>query len=730
MSTASTSVPAVTHRIEDGVGIITWLDTARPMNVMSEPALLAFEASLNALLADPGVKGVVITSGRKEFVVGADITMLVSLREAPVEKAFADIRRLQTAFRAMETQPKPVAAAIPGDALGGGLELAMACHRRFVADEPGTKLGLPEVMLGLLPGAGGTQRLPRLIGAQEALKLATAGKTVNPAKALKLGLVDEVVPAAELLDKACAWVRSHTGKAIQPWDKPGFQVPHTRYMDDMWLQTFGAGTALLRKETRGKYPAPQAIMSCIYQGVQLPVDAALKFEARQFVTLLKSPVSRAMTRTLWFGRNRANKLDKRPAGVAKTVFTQVGVLGAGVMGAGIAIVTAEAGIRCVLVDVSDEAAARGQAYAADYWQRQVAKGRISVAKKEELVARIVPTGDYAKLAGSQLVIEAVFEDRALKARVTRTAEEAIGSSGVFGTNTSTLPITGLAEASTRPARFIGIHFFSPVEKMPLVEIIRGQATGDEATAVAMDYVAAIRKTPIVVNDARGFYTSRVFGTYAREAFEMLHEGFAPALIENTGRRTGMPMGPFELLDMIGVDTAQKIGTSAAKEVGWEALLKRGENPKNLELLDWMVLEHGRVGQKAGKGFYDYGPDRQPTGLWPELARRFYRGAEAPDRAGVLALEQRFLHIQALETVRCLEEGVLMAADDADVGSILGWGFAPWTGGVLSYIDGIGVARFHADCQALAAKHGPRFEPPALLARMAVAGERFYPVEPS
>jgi 3-hydroxyacyl-CoA dehydrogenase / enoyl-CoA hydratase / 3-hydroxybutyryl-CoA epimerase len=717
----------VTARVDNGVGILTWLDTARPMNVMSEAALLAFEAGLQSLLADPAVKGVVVTSGRKEFVVGADISMLVGLRDAPAQKAFDDIRRLQNAFRALETQPKPVAAAIPGDALGGGLELAMSCHRRFVADDAAIKLGLPEVMLGLLPGAGGTQRLPRLVGAQEALKLATAGKTVNPAKALKLGLVDEVVSAAELLERACAWVRGFSGKALQPWDKPGFQAPHTRYMDDLWLQTFGAGSALLRKETRGKYPAPQAIMACIYQGLQLGMDAALKHEARQFVSLLKGPVSRAMTRTLWFGRNRANKLDKRPAGVAKTVFTQVGVLGAGVMGAGIAIVTAEAGIRCLLVDVSDEAAARGKAYCDDYWQRQAAKGRISAERKAELCSRIVATADYAQLAGSQLVIEAVFEDRALKARVTKMTEEAIGEAGVFGSNTSTLPITGLAEASMRPARFIGIHFFSPVEKMPLVEIIRGKATGDEATAVAMDYVAAIRKTPIVVNDARGFYTSRVFGTYAREAFEMLHEGIAPALIENAGRRTGMPMGPFELIDMIGVDTAQKIGTSAAHEVGWETLLKKGENPKNLELLDWMVLEHGRVGQKAGKGFHDYGADRKPTALWPELARRFDRGTAVPD---VKALEKRFLHIQALETVRCVDEGVVMAADDADVGSIFGWGFAPWTGGVLSYVDGIGVAQFLADCEALAAKHGPRFEPPALLRRMAAAGERFYTVEPS
>jgi 3-hydroxyacyl-CoA dehydrogenase / enoyl-CoA hydratase / 3-hydroxybutyryl-CoA epimerase len=717
--------PPVTHAVEDGVGIVTWLDADRPMNVMSEAALLAFDAAMQALLADPSVKGVVVTSGRKEFVVGADIGMLVSLREASAEHAFAQVQRLSFLLRALETQPKPIVAAITGDALGGGLELALACHRRIVADDPALKLGFPEVMLGLLPGAGGTQRMPRLIGAQESLKLITTGKNLNPAKALKLGLIDEVLPAGEVLARAKAWVSAFTGKAVQPWDKPGYQVPQTRYMDDMWMQVFGAGNALLRKETRGNYPAPQAIMACIYQGLQIGMEAALKHEGRQFVKLLHGPVSRAMTRTLWFSRNRANKLDKRPAGVPATRFEKVGVLGAGVMGAGIAIVTAEAGIPCVLLDVSNEAAARGKAYAADYWQRQVNKGRLPAAKRDALLDRLHAGSDYAELAGAQLVIEAVFEDRSLKARVTRMAEDAIGPEGVFGTNTSTLPITGLAEASTRPARFIGIHFFSPVEKMPLVEIIRGQRTDDAATAVAMDYVAAIRKTPIVVNDSRGFYTSRVFGTYAREAFEMLHEGYSPALIENAGKLTGMPMGPFELTDMIGVDTAQKIGQATLDEVGEAAMLAKGENLANLELLNWMVLEHQRPGQKAGRGFYDY-KDRTPVSLWPALAARYQRDVPAPD---VGLLKRRLLHIQALETVRCLEEGVLTAADDADVGSIFGWGFAPWTGGVLSYIDGIGVARFEAECRELARMHGKRFEPPALLQRMAAEGARFYPTEP-
>jgi 3-hydroxyacyl-CoA dehydrogenase / enoyl-CoA hydratase / 3-hydroxybutyryl-CoA epimerase len=716
---------ALTVSMRDQVAILTWNDSSQPMNVMSEPALLAFDAALQTALADPAVRGVVITSGRREFVVGADISMLTTMREQTPAAAFAAVQRLSFAFRAMETQTKPVIAALNGDALGGGLELAMACHGRLCANDPSIKLGLPEVMLGLLPGAGGTQRLPRLIGAQEALKVLTTGKPLRPDKALKLGLVDELVAPELLLDRACEWISSGQAPSAQRWDKPGYTPPQTRYMDELWMQTFGAGNALLRKEARGNYPAPQAIMACVYHGLQISMEAALKYEGRQFVALLHGRVSRAMTRTLWFGRNRANKLEKRPLGIAKTQFSKVGVLGAGVMGAGIAIVTAEAGIDCVLLDVSNEAAERGRQYCIDYWQRQLGKGRLDLKRRDALIARLRATADYADLAGAELVIEAVFEDRAIKARVTQATEAVTAPTSVFGSNTSTLPISGLAQGSTRPAQYIGIHFFSPVEKMPLVEIIRGQQTSDAATAVAMDYVQAIKKTPIVVNDARGFYTSRVFGTYAREAFEMLHEGIDPVLIENAGKLAGMPMGPFELTDMIGVDTAHKIGLATAQEVGWEALIAKGENPENLKLLEWLVVEQQRPGQKIGRGFYDY-DSRKPTVLWAGLRERFPGRVDGVD---VADLKRRFLHIQALETVRCLEENVVTAADDADVGSIFGWGFAPFTGGVMSYIDGIGVAQFLADCRAYTERLGARFRPPLKLIDMAAGGGRFYPVEP-
>ncbi len=709
----------------DGIGVITWEDPGRPMNVLSETALAAFDEHVQKLLADPACKGVVITSGRKEFVVGADISMLTRMRELPKEQILAGILRISSAFRALEKQKKPLVAAINGDALGGGLELALACHYRVVADNPRIKLGLPEVQLGLLPGAGGTQRLPRLIGPQEALMLITQGKPVDPQTALRLGMVHEVVPADQLVARAKAVLREGKVKPEQPWDRPGFVPPGPRPLDDAWNQLFTAGVAMLRAQTYDNFPAPRAIMACVYHGMQLPIDSGLKFEARKFLSLLTGPVSRAMTRTLWFGRNRANKLEKRPKGVPPTEFRQVGILGAGLMGSGIAIVSAEAGIPVVLLDLTKEQAEKGKNNAADYWQRKVEKRRLAPEKRAKLLDLIRPTANFADLAGSQLVVEAVFEDREVKAKVTKAAVEVVGSSAVFGSNTSTLPITGLAEATKHPDAFIGIHFFSPVEQMPLVEIIRGRKTGDRATAVAMDFVRAIRKTPVVVNDSRGFFTSRVFSTYTREAIEMLREGIDPIVIEHAGKSTGMPMGPLEVTDMVGLDTVHKISQAGLKEVGADAMRARGDNPENLDVYTWLVEKQGRIGQKGGKGFYEY-EGRKPVRLWRGIYERFPKGKKEADPA---ELRRRFLHLQAIETIRCLEEGVVTAADDADVGSVLGWGFSPWAGGVLSYVDMIGVPTFLAECEVLAKKYGKRFEPPRLLRDMAAQGKKFYPTEP-
>jgi 3-hydroxyacyl-CoA dehydrogenase/enoyl-CoA hydratase/3-hydroxybutyryl-CoA epimerase len=711
----------VTSEIRDGIGIITWDIEGQSTNTIGETTMTAFESAWRALIADDAVAGVVVTSGKDSFIVGADIGELEKMQAMTAEQVFVQNQRLHALFRELETHAKPTVAAVNGNALGGGVELMLACRYRVLAED--ATLGLPEVMIGLLPGAGGTQRLPRIIGAQEAAQYLTTGKTMRAAKALSLGVVHDVAPAGDVVGRAMAAIRDKIVPAKAPWDQPGFAFPGPQVGTRQWTETFAGGGALLRKETKGNYPAPAAILACVYHGLQLPFDKALSFEGRQFTRLFTGTVSRAMIRTLWFGRNAANKLTKRPGGVPETRFTKVAVIGAGVMGAGIASCTAIAGCDCVLLDVSEEAATRGLQHVRDYVDRQVAKKRMTRAEADAVVARVKPTTDYADLAGAQLTIEAVFEDRGIKARVTQATEAATDDGHVFGTNTSTLPITSLAAKASRPASFVGIHFFSPVEKMPLVEIIRGEQTSDHAAAVAMDYVKLIGKTPIMVNDSRGFYTSRVFGTYTREAFVMLSEGISPAVIENVGRATGMPMGPLELIDMVGIDTGHKITHETIKEVGREVMDAKGEPWAALDVIDWIVEDAKRVGQKAGAGFYEYDSSNKPVRIWPQVYERFPVRICDPD---VEDLKRRFLHIQAIEALRCMEENVVTAADDADIGSIFGWGFAPWTGGVISYVNDIGVARFLSECEELAARHGKRFEPPQLLRDMAARGESFYP----
>ncbi|MEM9840039.1 MAG: 3-hydroxyacyl-CoA dehydrogenase NAD-binding domain-containing protein [Pseudomonadota bacterium] len=705
---------------KDKIGIITWDMEDQSTNTLGEASLRAFEKEWRAFLEDDAIDGIVVTSGKDSFIVGADIGGLETMQAMSAEQVFAQNQELHALFREMETAKKPTVAAINGDALGGGFELALACRYRVLAED--AKLGLPEVMIGLLPGAGGTQRFPRLIGPRDALPYLTTGKNLRAAKALSLGVVHAAAARDDVVDVAAAAIRDGKVPAKAPWDEKGFKVPGDRPGTSGWQEVFAAGGAMLRKQTKGNYPAPERIMASVYHGLQLPVDKALSLEGRQFTTLFMGNVSRAMIRTLWFGRNAANKLEKRPAGVPDTEFSKVGVIGAGVMGAGIASCTAMAGCDCVLLDISEEAAQRGHQHVRDYMNRQVQKKRMTQEKADAVVARVHPTTNYNDLAGAQLTIEAVFEDRGIKAKVTAATEAATDASHVFGTNTSTLPITGLAEAAERPEEFVGIHFFSPVEKMPLVEIIRGEKTSDHAAAVAMDYVKLIKKTPIVVNDSRGFYTSRVFGTYTREAFCMLTEGVGPALVENAGKATGMPMGPLELIDMVGIDTGHKITHETIKEVGRDVMTEKGEPWHALDVIDWVVEEAQRPGQKAGKGFYDYDSNNNKTQLWKDVYERYPSDGEPRD---LEELKRRFLHIQAIETMRCMEEGVVTAADDADVGSIFGWGFAPWTGGVLSYANDIGLPTFLQECEALAAKYGKRFEPPQILRDMVARGESFY-----
>ncbi|MEM6413224.1 MAG: 3-hydroxyacyl-CoA dehydrogenase NAD-binding domain-containing protein [Pseudomonadota bacterium] len=710
---------------DDGIATISWNMIDYPMNVLAVVALQEFGDLWKAYVTDNSVKGIVITSSRDKFIVGADINGFGEMQRSSAGKLYASGMQFHGLLREIEKEAKPTVVAINGDALGGGLELALPCRYRVMSDKDGIKLGFPEVMLGLLPGGGGTQRLARILGPREALPYLTTGKNMRADKAKKFGVVHEVVPHEELLKSAKAAILEKRVSAKAPWDEKGFEFLGGPAHSREWLETFGGANAMLRRETHGNYPAPKRILAAVYQGLQLHIDKALSFEVRQFISLVHGNESRNLIRTGWFSRNAANKLEKRPKEIPATEFTKVGVIGAGIMGAGIASCTAQAGCDVVLIDNNQEAADRGKQHVVDYFARQVSKRRLTKAAADKIAARVTATTDYSALEGAQLTIEAVFENREIKAKVTKATEAVTDGKHVFGTNTSTLPITGLAEAAERPEEFVGIHFFSPVEKMPLVEIIRGKKTSDHAAAVAMDYVKLISKTPIVVNDSRGFYNSRVFGTYTREAFTMLMEGINPALIENVGKATGMPMGALELVDMFGIDTAHKIAHATIDEVGLEELKARGEPVETIEVVDWIVEEQERVGQKMGKGFYDYGPDGKKTQIWPEVYKRFPTKGSPVD---IEELKKRFLHIQALETMRCMEEGVVTAADDADVGSLLGWGFPPFHGGVISYAETIGLSKFLAECEELAEKFGKRFDPPQLLRDMVASSESFYPEE--
>ena len=708
----------------DGIALITIDLPGRPMNVLAPEFNADFAAAVEQVASDAAIKGAVVTSGKSSgFIAGADLKDLVNAYDAgitPTQAAQAS-QQISSLFRRMETCGKPFAAAINGVALGGGLELALACHWRVLSDEPNTQIGLPEVKVGLLPGGGGTQRLPRLIGIPSALPLLLQGKSMRPAEALKLGVVHAVAPTAELVQRAREWLLSKADNAaVQPWDRKNFRIPGgAGPMASHAPQTFVAGNALTSSMTQNNYPAPTAIMSCVFEGTQLPIDTGLRIESKYFGKLLAGPVARNMTRTLFVNKTAADKLSARPRDVPRGAVAKVGVLGAGLMGAGIAHVSAQAGIEVVLLDNTREQADNGKAGIAKMQAKTLAKGRTTQAKIDALLARITPTADYADLQGCDLIVEAVFEQRQIKADVARKAEAVIPTTAVFGSNTSTLPITGLAQASSRPQQFIGLHFFSPVEKMPLVEIIVGEQTSQATIAKALDYIGQLKKTPIVVHDFPGFYTSRVFGTFVQEGQRMLLDGIAPALIENAAKAAGFPVGPLAVSDEVTLTLQQAI----ARQHDADGVPVQYRSQVGRAVVDKMVDELKRPGRRQGAGFYDYPADGSPKRLWPGLAQAF---PLAPQQPGVDELKQRFLTIMALETARCVEDGVIGNAADADIGSILGIGFPPWTGGTLSYIDTLGAERFVAQCQALAAVHGPRFTPsPWLLAR-AASGTRFYP----
>ncbi|CAJ0779757.1 3-hydroxyacyl-CoA dehydrogenase NAD-binding domain-containing protein [Ralstonia holmesii] len=698
----------------DGIATLTWDQPGRAQNVLNGETCAAFFAAIDRVCTDASVKGILVTSAKADFIAGGDLEWLQASDDAAT--LFERTCELHRMLRKLETCGKPVAAALPGSTLGGGLEIALACHYRVAADNARARFGLPEVTLGLLPGGGGTQRLPRLIGVQKALPMLLEGKRIKAVDALKLGIVDAVVNAGEEADAARAWLLGEgQTRAQQPWDTKGYKVPGGGISSPAVQQLFTAANAMLRQKTYGNYPAAASILSCVYEGLITDLDTGLKTEARYFVQAVLSPEARAMIRTLFFSLNAANKLAARPADVPVRRYAKVGVLGAGMMGAGIAYVTAKAGLPVVLLDTTQEAAERGKDYSRKLVEKQVQRGSLHAEQAEALLARIQPTTSYADLDGAGLVVEAVFEQREIKANVTRQAEAVLSPDAIFASNTSTLPITGLAEASQRPGNFIGLHFFSPVDKMPLVEVIVARQTTRATLAQALDYVKAIGMTPIVVNDSRGFYTSRVFSTYVLEGLAMLAEGVAPALIENAGLLAGMPVGPLALIDEVSSELIHKVNQQTRADLGVAYIERPGE-----AVAERMVAL-GRLGRKAGQGFYDY-PESGKKTLWPGLATEYPKAATQPD---VQTLVDRLITVQAVETARCLDEGVVTDPRDADVGALLGWGFPAFRGGPVSHIHRMGVGAFVELCDRLAAKHGRRFAPPALLRDMADKQTAFY-----
>jgi 3-hydroxyacyl-CoA dehydrogenase/enoyl-CoA hydratase/3-hydroxybutyryl-CoA epimerase len=713
----------------DGIATVTWDMPGKSMNVFTMEAMDELYAIITQVAGDAEIRGVIITSGKEAFSGGADLSMLSSLLEtlkaggadhdALMQRVFDETSRMSRIFRRLETCGKPVVAAVNGTCVGGAFEMILSCHARIVADDPKIKLGCPEVKVGLMAGAGGTQRIPRLAPTQEALTMLLRGEQLAPARAKALKLVDQVVPRAELLDAARRWLKE-SPRARQPWDEDGYKVPGGRVYSAAGANLWPAASALYRRETYDNYPAARYTLSAVFEGLQVPIDTGLRIESRYFARVIQTKEAAAMIRSLFLSLQELNKLARRPAAEPHVPIRKIGVIGAGFMGAGIAHVAARAGIEVALLDRDQASADKGKATVAASVQKDVGRGRLPAPDGEAALARISAGADFAALADADLVIEAVFEDRAIKGDVLKRAEAAMKPGAILASNTSTLPITSLAQAVSRPRDFIGIHFFSPVEKMLLTEIILGRKTGDAALARALDFVRLIRKTPIVVNDSRGFYTSRVVGTYIAEGHLMLLEGVPPAMVENVARMAGMPVGPLALNDETALDLSLKIMAATRKDLGEEAV-----PAAEWEMIDDMVTRRGRLGRKNGKGFYDY-PD-SPSGkkrLWPELPK-LHASVADPDAIDIAELKQRFLVRQALETARCFEEGVLTDVREADVGSILGFGFAPFTGGTLSYIDGMGVPAFVALCQRLAKKHGPRFAPTRQLKRMAKAGETFY-----
>jgi 3-hydroxyacyl-CoA dehydrogenase / enoyl-CoA hydratase / 3-hydroxybutyryl-CoA epimerase len=692
----------------DGIATATMDSPGRSMNVLNDDLALPFAALIERFASDASIKGLVIASGKKDFLAGADVDRLRALETA--QQAFDESMQFKKFLRQMELAGKPVVAAINGKCLGGGLEIALACHHRIVLDDGKARLGLPEVKLGLLPGGGGTQRMPRLVGMQQALQWMGEGSDIRAAQALKSGLVGELATSPEdMLAKARAWILANPSPK-QPWDQPKFRYPGGDSRSPAMAQMFSVAPSMVSARSYGNYPAVTHILSSVFEGGVVGFDAALEIESRYFAACAVSQESRNMIGTLWYQLQAIEKGASRPADLARRRVDRVGILGAGMMGAGIAYVAAKAGIEVMLLDTSPDNAVRGRMYSQDLLDKAQRKGRITPEQRDATLARITPTVQYEDLAACDLVIEAVFEDRAIKAEVTRRAEAVLAHEAVFASNTSTLPITSLAQASVRPAQFIGLHFFSPVDKMPLVEIIMGQQTDDATLALAFDFVRQIGKTPIVVNDSRGFYTSRVFATYVMEGLAMLKEGVHPRHIEAAGLQAGMPMPPLALQDEVSLTLALHVADQTRKDLA-EAGQPYVEHPGEVVLRQ--MCELGRIGRKANLGFYDW--TDAGRSLWPGLAGMFPVAAQQPTQRELI---DRLMFVQANEAARCVEEGVLRSVADANVGSIFGWGFAPFHGGALQFINAMGARRFVARARELEQAHGARFAPAHVVVNLA------------
>lgn len=712
-----------------GIATITWDVPGKSMNVMSFTGLQELSDAIDAALADGAVKGIVITSGKDgSFAGGMDLNLLAKMKDDagddPARGLFEGTMQMHALLRKIERAGmdartnkggKPIAAALPGTAAGIGLELPLATHRIFVADNPKARIGLPEIMVGIFPGAGGTTRLVRKLGAMGASPFLLEGKMLEPAKAKAAGLIDEVV--ADPVAAARDWVlNAKDADIVKPWDAKGYKMPGGAPYHPAGFMTFVGANAMVNGKTKGAFPAHKALLSAVYEGALVDFDTALRIEARWFTNVLMNPSSGAMIRSLFLNKEALDKGAVRPAGIPDQRVKKLGVLGAGMMGAGIALVSAQAGIEVVLIDRDQASADRGKAYSETYMDKGIARKKATPEQKAALLDRITATPDLDALKGCDLIIEAVFEDPKVKAEMTKKVEAIIPADCIFASNTSTLPITGLAEASVRPDQFIGIHFFSPVEKMLLVEIIKGEKTGDRAVAKALDYVRQIRKTPIVVNDARFFYCNRCIIPYGNEATRMVTEGVAPALIDHAAQQLGFPIGPVQLGDETSIDLAAKITRATKAAMGNEYPASEADN-----LVFWME-EMGRLGRKAKAGYFDYDDKGKRLGYWQGIHNKYPLADAQPD---LIEVQERLMFAQVLEAVRALEEGVLMDIREGDVGAILAWGFAPWSGGPFSWLDIIGAPYAAECCDQLAAKFGDRFACPALLREMAENGDTFY-----